>query len=32
MQVDVANDLKMISSMRFLNLLFKIEKYILKNC
>ncbi len=30
MQVDVANDLKMISSMRFLNLLFKIEKYILR--
>ncbi len=30
MQVDVANDLKMISSMRFLSLLFKIEKYILK--
>jgi putative colanic acid biosynthesis glycosyltransferase WcaI len=31
MQVDVANDLKMISSMRFLNLLFKVEKFILKN-
>ncbi|HEY2727760.1 MAG TPA: WcaI family glycosyltransferase [Parafilimonas sp.] len=30
MQVDVANDLKMISSMRFLSILFKIEKYILK--
>jgi len=30
MQVDVANDLKMISSMRFLSLLFKIERYILK--
>jgi len=30
MQVDVANDLKMISSMRFLSMLFKIEKYILK--
>jgi colanic acid biosynthesis glycosyl transferase WcaI len=30
MQVDVANDLKMISSMRFLSLLFKIEKYILR--
>lgn len=30
LQVDVANDLKMISSMRFLSILFKIEKYILK--
>jgi colanic acid biosynthesis glycosyl transferase WcaI len=30
MQVDVANDLKMISSMRFLSMLFKIEKYILR--
>lgn len=30
MQVDVALDLKMISSMRFLNILFKIEKFILK--
>lgn len=30
MQVDVANDLKMINSMRFLSFLFKIEKYILK--
>lgn len=30
MQVDVANDLKMISSMRFLSLLFRIERYILK--
>lgn len=30
LQVDVANDLKMISSMRFISLLFKIEKFILK--
>jgi colanic acid biosynthesis glycosyl transferase WcaI len=30
MQVDVANDLKMISSMRFLSMLFKIENYILR--
>lgn len=30
LQVDVANDLKMINSLRFLSFLFKIEKYILK--
>lgn len=30
LQVDVANDLKMISSMRFISILYKVEKFILK--